>query len=206
MDITIRPAVPQDAALAAELVCLSMGRSSRRLLGLGDPQRAQQGVAGLFRLAHNRFSYTCADLALVDGAPAGLLISFDARRLRRLELHMALDVCRVYGLLGALRLAWGALPFSSAQECVPGEYYVAHLAVLPEFRRQGVASALLRRAEERARAAGLRRCSLIVDLDNQAAQRLYARVGYRVVATLVTPERLARYGTRGYRRMVQELP
>lgn len=64
---------------------------------------------------------------------------------------------------------------------VVDESEILTLAVAPETRRQGVASALLREAEARARAAGSTRMFLEVSTVNTAAQSLYARAGYRRV-------------------------
>jgi ribosomal protein S18 acetylase RimI-like enzyme len=53
------------------------------------------------------------------------------------------------------------------------------LAVAPEGRRQGVATALLRAAEERVRTQGGRKLSLRVLGTNTAAQRLYEGLGFQ---------------------------
>jgi ribosomal protein S18 acetylase RimI-like enzyme len=55
---------------------------------------------------------------------------------------------------------------------------VMGLAVAPDARRQGVASALLAAAERHARARGARKLSLRVLGTNVAAQRLYEQLGY----------------------------
>jgi [ribosomal protein S18]-alanine N-acetyltransferase len=52
------------------------------------------------------------------------------------------------------------------------------LAVVPAFRRQGVARALLADLEARARRAGTGGISLEVAADNRAAQQLYESVGF----------------------------
>lgn len=52
-----------------------------------------------------------------------------------------------------------------------------HLAVLPEYRRQGVAAALWTAAEARLAAAGVRRCELWTQED-AAANRFYTAMGF----------------------------
>ena len=56
---------------------------------------------------------------------------------------------------------------------------VLGLAVAPEARRRGVATALLAAAEERARSRGVRKLSLRTFSTNPAAIRLYTRFGFQ---------------------------
>jgi ribosomal protein S18 acetylase RimI-like enzyme len=58
------------------------------------------------------------------------------------------------------------------------------LYVLPEFRRQGVAAALVSAVREAALAAGAARLSLVTEPDNQVALSLYRRLGFRPVEGL----------------------
>ena len=60
------------------------------------------------------------------------------------------------------------------------ELHINNLAVLPEFRRAGVGSALLTRALEEGLARGARRATLEVRRSNAAARQLYERFGFTV--------------------------
>lgn len=59
-----------------------------------------------------------------------------------------------------------------------GFVFVDELLVLPEFRRQGVARALLARVEQLAREGGWAGVRLLARPENEAARRLYAQLGY----------------------------
>ena len=63
------------------------------------------------------------------------------------------------------------------------EGYTANVAVLPEFRRMGVADALLTAAEQRCRELGLAFLSLEVRCSNDAAIALYKKHGFEHVGT-----------------------
>jgi ribosomal-protein-alanine N-acetyltransferase len=61
---------------------------------------------------------------------------------------------------------------------------VASLAVHPDYRRRGVARALLRHTLRSLAAAGIRRAELAVRTDNQAGERLYRSFGFEQVRTV----------------------
>lgn len=62
------------------------------------------------------------------------------------------------------------------------EVHINNLAVLPEHRRGGVASALIRRALEDGAARGAHKATLEVRRSNEPALRLYEQCGFRVTA------------------------
>lgn len=65
-------------------------------------------------------------------------------------------------------------------ETDPGEVYIDTLAVLPEYRKQGVATALLKASIEKANKIG-KPAGLLVEKENHRARRLYESVGFRKV-------------------------
>lgn len=60
------------------------------------------------------------------------------------------------------------------------ELHINNLAVLPEFRREGIGSALLARALQEGTALGARRATLEVRRSNEAARLLYERFGFTI--------------------------
>lgn len=79
-------------------------------------------------------------------------------------------------LVGTLALAPGGTAL--ARLAAPGEGELRLLAVRPELRGAGVGAALVREAQERARALGHTRLVLWTQTSMLAAQRLYARLGF----------------------------
>jgi len=63
---------------------------------------------------------------------------------------------------------------------VVDELHVNNLAVLPEYRRQGIASQILGRVFEVGRHVEARRATLEVRRSNEIARRLYERFGFTV--------------------------
>jgi [ribosomal protein S18]-alanine N-acetyltransferase len=64
--------------------------------------------------------------------------------------------------------------------CVLDELHINNLAVLPEYRRQGIASKILGRVFAEGRRAGAARATLEVRRSNDVARRLYERFGFAV--------------------------
>jgi ribosomal protein S18 acetylase RimI-like enzyme len=60
------------------------------------------------------------------------------------------------------------------------------LYVLPDYRRRGVAAALVNEVRVAALAAGATRISLVTEHDNQAALGLYRRLGFSPVEGLIS--------------------
>ncbi len=67
----------------------------------------------------------------------------------------------------------------AGMHCAADQCYMDNVAVFPEFRRQGVASALLTALEEAAKKRGGEFLSLEVRPSNGEAVRLYSRLGFR---------------------------
>ena len=87
------------------------------------------------------------------------------------------------GLIGMLSLLYTVSTALGARVALLEDFVVNKAA-----RGQGVGSALLASAIDHARAAGCQRITLLTDGDNQAAQALYARHGFR--ASDMLPMRL----------------
>lgn len=58
--------------------------------------------------------------------------------------------------------------------------YLQHLLVLPRYRRQGIANALVERCLDRLEALGIQKCHLDVLKTNEAAARYWQRQGWQL--------------------------
>jgi ribosomal protein S18 acetylase RimI-like enzyme len=79
----------------------------------------------------------------------------------------------------------------------PGGWFVGNVAVHPDYRRRGLARALLDAAISLVETRGGRWIVLQVDADNERAQRLYRALGFHTVGTLVRWRRGFNQGEHG---------
>lgn len=201
----IIPATLEHAHPAAELIVETMDSFGDYLLGLGSRARHLKAVQHFFTLPGNRFSFQHCHVAVENSTVAGVLVTFPAYELDRVNRILAGHLFKEYNLGEVLKLACRSLPSLSGPEVFPGEFYVAHIAVSPAFRRQGIARALLDFTDQMARDRGFKTVSLNVDYENEPAKTLYLSHGYRVGMTYATPNMFATYGTSGYDHMVKDL-
>ena len=119
-------------------------------------------------------------VAVKDGRTVGIvgLVVGDTRAL-------AFPFALLRRHFGALRAAAYSVPLLVRSWDRPSadEIEFETLAVEPSARHQGIGTSLVRRVESHARARGCRSVGLEVVDSNEAAIRLYSRLGYTIVKT-----------------------
>jgi ribosomal protein S18 acetylase RimI-like enzyme len=159
---------------ASDLICLIDGASRGLVLWFWSTLRApgqattEVGRNRIRTLAASPLYYGGFIVAEIDGVIAGALtgrpISIPYER------GDATDLPDVFA------------PLLELEAIAAGSWYLTVIAVHPEFRSQGLGSALLRKAEEIARRAEAARISLIVEAVNAGALKLYLRHGFGELA------------------------
>jgi ribosomal protein S18 acetylase RimI-like enzyme len=149
----------------------------------GGRQRALRLLERSLEHEGNASSAEVVWVAELDGRVAGAMAAFPVREAvarSRAFLRLALRSLPPWRWPAALSLYWSG---GRAAPAPPqGAFYVDALAVEPELRRRGVATALLSEAEAQARRLGLHTVALDTTLHNDAARALYARAGFDELA------------------------
>lgn len=169
--IEIKEARKEQAADIARLImtamtdecCLHFCGSGR---GLEDFHRM---MTLLVEREDSQYSYLNTLVATDAARLVGIAVSYDGGRLH--ELRPA--------FVEAAKEHLGRDHSGMDDETQPGELYLDSLSVLPPYRRQGIASRLLRATQAKARRMGLPCVGLLVDKGNPAGEALYASVGFR---------------------------
>ena len=169
----IREATKAQAADIAKLIMMAMTDDCCLHFcgeghGLDDFRRM---MVSLVEREDSQYSYRNTLVAMDGDKVVGISVSYDGGRLH--ELRCA--------FIEAAKEHLGKNHSGMDDETQAGELYLDSLAVLPEYRRQGIARAILLATKERADKMGLPCVGLLVDNENTDGEALYSSVGFRYV-------------------------
>lgn len=145
-----------------EDICENMGK---------DAPMVCQLFTNLAARTDSQYSYKNAIVAIdTDGTPMGASVGYDGALLSQLREAFFEESERISGR------SFRDIP----DETDSAEYYLDTLAVLPEHRGRGVATALIKSMNQKAANAG-KPLGLLVDKENLRARKLYEYVGFKKV-------------------------
>lgn len=174
----IIPALPYHSADIARLIMMAMTDDCcQHLAGPGHTlDDFRRTMVRLVQMDDSQYSWRNAFVAIDDEAPsgpdydgrmAGAVVGYDGGELHRLRRRF----------IEAALADWDMDHTGMDDETQAGEFYIDSLAVMPEYRHQGIASSLLHRIIQRANGLGLP-AALLVDKGNPGAERLYTSLGF----------------------------
>ena len=117
----------------------------------------------------SQYSYRNTLVAMDADRVVGTAVSYDGGRLH--ELREA--------FIEAAKLHIGKDHSGMDDETQAGELYLDSLAVLPDYRRKGIARWLIMATKERANKLGLPCVGLLLDKGNPSGEALYSSVGFQ---------------------------
>jgi ribosomal protein S18 acetylase RimI-like enzyme len=205
MTLTIRKAQICQAEQAGELLMDTLYGFGTYMTGLGSRERGIKALSDFYRLPGNRFSYQYSYIAAIDKETAGLLLIFPGSMFAKVSNMMLRQMPKVYSFGEILETIKRSIVLRDEEEVQKDELYIAHLAVSPKFQGRGIGQALLDFVEKKARESGIGRLSLMAEIENTGAIRLYRKFGFQVVKTFEHPHQIPLTGSPAYVRMVKEL-
>lgn len=205
-EVLIRRAQPVDAAIVARLMYYAS--QNYMLAFFGKPEsRAISILCRMFSLPRHTTSYTYVFVAEYEGSVVGSFSCFDGRSWQAAR-HASLKYGPIWFVavppwrIPQMVAAFGdfnksLLPISDE------EYYIEHIAVLPEKRSQRIGKQMIEFAETQARAKGLKMMTLDVEIENKRALRLYKCLGFQTVKEMTDPGYCKRFSFQGSMRMMK---
>lgn len=166
--LVIRPAVVEDAPFIAVnvLAAIDLHKFEDPL-----PESLRPTLKSLSEICakdDTLYSWKNTIIAEVGGVPAGSLTSYDGARYR--------DMRKL--TFGFLLKENGMNLENEEMETKSGEYYLDSLAILPEFRGQGIGRQLILNAMDIARKLGITTVSLIVSEEKPRLKDYYNSIGF----------------------------
>ena len=173
----VRPADPRDDAVIASLVVEGFLDKFRPVFGR-QMDRSVKIMEKWVRLEHSLGGVS--SLVIEGSSPKEIAASVGVRIKSSDDDALARGLWKALRRnLGFVRAAWAATLLSYPRyAATSSEAYVERLVVTQEHRHRGMASALLKAAEDLARRSGKETVGLHVSSDNQPALKLYETRGY----------------------------
>lgn len=156
--ISIRKATREDAEFIARMVMMA--------LHMDDNKEIAARMVHVSQLDDTLYSWRNCSIAECDGEKTGICLAYDGAGYHA----MRMKTFHLFGNNEDIK--------NQADETGEGEFYIDSLAVLPEYRRKGMAMKLLDDAIATAGKQGLVPTLLVLP-HNPAAQSLYSRMGFR---------------------------
>ena len=171
--IEIKEAVIEQAAEIADLIMTAMTDECCLYFcgegyGLEDFRRM---MTMLVEREDSQYSYRNTLVAMDDNRVVGISVSYDGGLLHQLRR----------AFIEAARECLGKNHGNMEDETQAGELYLDSLAVLSDYRRQGIATSLVLATKKRADLLGLPCVGLLVDTANPKGQLFYDSIGFRQV-------------------------
>lgn len=171
MMLEIKEATKEQAGEIARLIMMAMTDDCCLYFcgegyGLEDFHRM---MTSLVERNDSQYSYANTLVAVDGSRVVGIAVSYDGGRLHELR--------RVFVETAKARI--GKDHSGMDDETQAGELYLDSLAVLPEYRRRGIARRLIQATKVRAEDMGLPLVGLLVDKGNPDGEALYTSVGFQ---------------------------
>ena len=142
------------------------------------------------------------------GKIRGLILAYPASDMRQLSKNMmrcTKEIFVISGLLNFLKMALRLRLNKYLPVTDNDGFYISNLAVFEEHRRKGIAVKLLESVEEMAAEKDLNKLSIVVEIDNSHAIRVYEKFGFQQVQKVILPEKYHEHNLFGFYKMIKEI-
>ncbi|CEE01603.1 MULTISPECIES: GNAT family N-acetyltransferase [Bacillaceae] len=163
----IRQALKQDKKDAASLIYQAIHDIAHVLTAETEYQKVLAELEILFSSEGNRISYKNCLIAEDEGQIAGIVVSYPGKYAEKFD-----EAIKSY-----LLAKKGYAPVID-KETDETDYYIDTVSVHSSFRNHGIGTSLLKAAITKGKKAGYRTISLVVDVNNKQARKLYERIGF----------------------------
>jgi len=175
----IRQASRCDAKTLAKLVLCSAPDVLAKTFGINDKLTALDFLYSSLLIEDGQYGYANHWLAEIDNQVVGCISAWHSDLLGSFHQTTLSNLVEFFGVDHALSVVQVS---QTLQDCIPSpkqhEWCFGHFAVLEQYQKQGVGSALLKLMHKQALASGKLALSLDVERGNTQAANFYLRRGF----------------------------
>ncbi len=173
----IRKARTEDKNTVVDLIIEAIEDLSNTFTGCEDNSMAKQKLKDFYCLPKNRFSYEYCFTAEIDGQVAGSIIAYPGKEMNELNKPLIEQLKEKFKHDKKIFHKYEK-DILESREAFDDEYYIDNLAVLQNFRGNGIAKKLICQIEENALIKGYKKISILADIHNNRAFSIYQKLGY----------------------------
>ena len=115
-----------------------------------------------------RLSYNNIYTYIIDNQNVGILLAYSSNDVEKLDKPMLEHLKRKNIFLDSFE-----------KECFEDEFYIDTVSVFEKFQGRGIAKELFYFIEQKAKELAFKKVSLLVDVDNLKALKLYEKIGFK---------------------------
>lgn len=209
----IRPARREDADfLARALLLAARGTHDKGWFDIVLAGKDRTPLDFLRRLTltstRSWWHYSRFLIAEMDGAPAATLCGFRAGDAYPLSEQALIEAARGFGWSDAEQHEmWrrGTDIFTCTFDTSDDTWAIENIATVPEYRGRGLIRSLIEHSLAEGRLSGARQAQITFLIGNDAAERVYARIGFKFKDERRHPDFEAATGAPGLRRYLRDL-
>lgn len=189
-EMTIRPAKPDDWQQAVPLIYTAGPEAFDYAFTQPGFCMVQDYLRRAFQGERGQFSYRYHWVLLHNGELMGTMLNYDLQSIQELHWPTVRSVLGYYRWRSLKVAKRGAVIEKIMPPPADGVLMVANLAISGQAQGLGLGSKLIAHAENRARQMGKRGLALDVSVENPSAQKLYERLGFKVLDENPSPTEL----------------
>lgn len=163
-----------ESSEVVELIKLAIGDMTLAYTGYDEEAKVDEVLKGLYAHACSRFSCNNVHVAYSQNKLVGQITAYPANFIP--DLNLAFEEFYNPNRADKEEKLRALL---DSREGFEGEYYIDSLAVFESFRGLGIAHRLIEEVELIAGSAGFEKMSLLVDLNNEKAEKLYEKMSFK---------------------------
>ena len=147
--------------------------------GCGTEEEMKAKLNKLLRIKENRFSLNNILVARKDDNLVGILLFLEGKDIDMLTSRSENAVIAMQkSLINKLKFIYYILSNWFLEECLEDEFYIANLAIKPEYRKHGYSKIMIKEAKKLAKQKGYKKLSLLAN--NEKLVKFYETVGFQV--------------------------